>query len=69
MFHPGRTPAKVWNIILMLLLLYTATIMPYKIAFIEVEPMSNWFFVDIIIDALFFTDFVINCFSAYYDEE
>lgn len=69
MFHPSKVPKGIWNVVLSFLLLYTATVMPYKIAFIEVTPDSPWFIVDLIIDILFFTDFLVNCFSAYYDEE
>jgi hypothetical protein len=43
--------------------------MPYKIAFIEVTPESDWFIVDIVIDILFFLDVCVNLFSAYYDNE
>ena len=43
--------------------------MPYKIAFIDVEPGSDWFYFGLVIDGLFFTDFCVNCFMAYYDDE
>ena len=43
--------------------------MPYKIAFIDVEPGSDWFYFGLVIDGLFFSDFLVNCFTAYYDEE
>ena len=43
--------------------------MPYKISFIDVEPGSGWFYFGLVIDALFFSDFLVNCFTAYYDGE
>jgi hypothetical protein len=68
MFHPDRKPKSVWNGVLVFLLLYTALIMPYTIAFIENVWFDAWFYTDLTVDTLFFFDFVINCFSAYYDK-
>jgi hypothetical protein len=67
MFHPERWPKATWNFVLVILLIYTATIMPVRISFIEAELFSTWFWVDTMVDALFLVDFVVNCFSAYYD--
>jgi hypothetical protein len=57
MFHPDRTPKIVWNLVLIILLIYTALIMPYKIAFVENEWFDTWFWVDLSVDFLFFIDF------------
>jgi hypothetical protein len=51
------------------LLLYTATIMPFRMAFIETEYMSDWFVFELVIDFLFACDVYVNCNSAYYDDE
>ena len=59
----------LWNAILLLLLLYTATVMPYRMAFIDSELYDDWFWIEISIDALFFCDFLVNCTSAYYGSE
>ena len=69
MFHPDKTPKGVANGILAFLLIYTATVMPYKIAFIDSVPGDGWFYLDIVIDTLFFLDVCVNLTSAYYDEE
>ena len=66
MIHPNSKTANAWSIILTLLLIYTATIMPYRMAFMETEMWTAWFWVELIIDALFFVDFCVNCNSAYY---
>jgi hypothetical protein len=58
MFHPSRAAKTVWNIVLFLLLLYTAVVMPYKVAFVETsrEPGTSWFIVAVVIDSLYFID-------------
>ena len=50
-----------------MLLLYTATVMPYRMAFIQSVMYDSWFYVELCVDALFFIDLLINCFSAYYN--
>ena len=40
--HPDGGVKQKWNILVTVLLIYTATIMPFKIAFIENEPYSSW---------------------------
>jgi hypothetical protein len=67
--HPESKVKKFWNVILTILLLYTATVMPYKISFIDVKWGDTWFYFDLVIDSLFFTDFLINCVSSYYDSD
>jgi hypothetical protein len=55
--------------VLALLLLYTATIMPWRMAFIDTVMWDDWFIAELVIDGLFFCDFLVNCFSAFYDYE
>ena len=43
--------------------------MPYRMAFIESELWDDWFIAELCIDFLFFVDFLVNCFSAYYDSD
>ena len=47
-------------------MLYTATVVPYRIALIEEEPLG-WYIFDIIVDFLFFVDVIINCYLAFFD--
>ena len=42
-----------------MLLIYTFTVMPYLISFVDVEIMSTWFWIDTTVDILFFFDIVI----------
>jgi len=43
--------------------------MPYRIAFIDNKLFDEWFFLDLMIDILFFIDVIVNMTSAYYDNE
>lgn len=65
--HPNGTKKNAWNMVVAILLIYTATVMPFSLAFCEAEPWNAWYVIDIVLDCLFFTDLVINLFSAYYD--
>lgn len=66
--HPQSKFKKIWDCIMVILLLYTATIMPYRIAFIEGVVYDSWWWLDNTLNLLFFIDFIVNCISAYYDE-
>ncbi|OMJ66562.1 hypothetical protein SteCoe_36549 [Stentor coeruleus] len=66
--HPQSKFKKYWDCIMVILLLYTATIMPYRIAFIEGVDYDSWWWLDNTLNFLFFIDFLVNCTSAYYDD-
>lgn len=54
---------SVWNVVLIVLLIYTATYMPYKICFID-EPTSTSEIIDSVVDWLFAIDIIVNFISA-----
>ena len=58
--NPAGTFKNIANIIMLFLLMYTFTIMPYLVAFKDVEIGSNWFIADTIVDSLFFIDIIIT---------
>ena len=62
---PSSLLRKVWNVILLLLMLYTATVMPFRIAFTTTDPMSVWYFLELSVDILFGCDVMVNFISAY----
>jgi hypothetical protein len=66
---PDHTFKNVWNAILALLLIYTATIMPFRLAFVDGDSYDGWWYLDIVIDTLFFIDILVNINSAYLDNE
>lgn len=57
-----------WNIVVTILLLYTALFVPYRTAFIDESTTFSLVF-DTFIDTLFITDLFVNFFSAYEDKE
>jgi len=65
---PSSAFKYYWNMIIIVLLLYTATYMPYRTAF-EDEATFGWFICDIVIDSLFVIDIFVNFLSAYEDAD
>mmetsp|Transcript_5655 Transcript_5655/g.5165 ORF Transcript_5655/g.5165 Transcript_5655/m.5165 type:complete len:280 (+) Transcript_5655:859-1698(+) len=58
---------KFWNIVVMLLLIYTAVYVPYQVAFVDSDSTAMFRF-ELFIDSLFISDIIINLISAYEDE-
>jgi len=66
---PNSVFKKVWNGLLAFILLYTALIMPFRIAFYDVVFWDGWTVMDFVIDLLFFVDVFINFFSVKVKED
>lgn len=65
---PESRIRMVWNLIVFFLLMYTATLVPYRTVFIEEEDSNSLFFYfDIVVDILYFLDLIFNFFMAYED--
>ena len=65
---PNTTISNLWNIVMMFLMLYTATYIPYKTSFIdETSDLVNN--IELFIDSLFMWDLVMNFISAYEDND
>jgi hyperpolarization activated cyclic nucleotide-gated potassium channel 2 len=58
----------MWAMLVTLLLIYTATITPYRVALVETEEEA-WVALDYAIDIIFGIDVCLNCVLCYYDEE
>ena len=67
--NPNSRPAKIWNIVVVFLLLYVAVETPIAFSFKEIKVWSTEYILDLAIDALFFIDLISNCFFAYTDEQ
>lgn len=72
LIHPKSKIKIIWAPIVVILLLYTATLMPYMLVFFDFDDndWSNpWIVFQLLVDILFWVDLVLNMFSAYYNEE
>lgn len=70
LLHPRSAFRSLWNVLVIILLVYTATLMPYRMAFtVDEDESLNWQFFEWVLNALFFADVVVTCFSSYYDDE
>ena len=63
---PDNPYKKMWDLLIAFLILYSAIITPYDIAFSDTNKVS-WF--EILIDVLLGIDIVLTFFSAYTDDE
>ena len=68
LLFPDDPFVQVWTAFMATLMLYTVLITPYRVAFVD-EDTTEWFVLDIVINALFFVDLAFNSLTAYYDEE
>lgn len=55
---------KYWSFVLLACMMWTATIMPYRLCFFE-EKVDAWFVIDLVVDAVFMLDILITLNSAY----
>ena len=53
----------LWNILIVLLLIYTALFVPFKLAFIETDTDTLKMF-EILVDLIFGLDIIVNFVSA-----
>jgi len=59
----------IWNVIVLLLLLYTACIVPYTTAFYETTSGTIIEYFEVLTDAMYIMDFLLNFFMAYEDRD
>ena len=65
---PENDVKKIWDVIIAVILIYSAIVLPYRISFVEVD--SNLMVgLDICFDSLFTIDIFLSFFSAYVDNE
>lgn len=72
LLHPKSKIRILWTPIVVVLLIYTATIMPYAIVFMEYDETdwsNEWVIIQLIVDILFWMDLFINLFSSHFNEE
>ena len=67
---PDHNFKRFWNVLMIFLLAYVATYVPYGICFTTNDPngpVTTMEIVDGIVDGLFFIDIIVNFVSAYED--
>lgn len=57
-----------WNVVIILLLFYTGTVVPYRTAFVDTTSPEMQIF-ELIVDGLFVIDLFVNFVSAYENED
>lgn len=68
-FSPDSLPRVLWDLIMVVLLLYLVVTVPMQMAFnIEVEFGSWSFWFDIFVDVYFLSDIFLNTQTAYFDD-
>lgn len=65
LISPNNVFKQAWNCLVILLLAYTATIMPFRFAFYDVIFWDGWAVWELLLDFLFCCDICINFFSIY----
>jgi len=59
---------KKWDLLIATMLIFTALVSPYRIAFVDVDTLE-WTVIETMIDCIFGIDLALNFFFAYYDQE
>ena len=67
LIHPNSKSKLIWGLLIALTLIYTAFITSFTMAFIESNTLDYWEFIDLVLDFIYFVDFLINLNSAYFD--
>ena len=65
---PSSKWRLAWSLVYMQLMLYTAFVMPYRMAFYE-DVQDTWFIVDSVVNALFAVDIGLTLNTAFYNNE
>lgn len=61
---PNSKFKTAWNMVIIALLAYTSTVVPFQVAFVDIDSFGTVIF-NYIVDFLFAVDIIINFFSAY----
>lgn len=68
-FDPDAPFRRKWDLAQMLLLVYVAFGVPYRLGFSHPVVIWTWqFWFDMCVDIYFISDIVVSCYTAYYDD-
>jgi len=62
---PNGTFKQTWNVLITVLMVYTATVMPFRFAFYETVFWDEWTVLELTMDLIFLCDVGVNFFSIY----
>jgi len=68
-FEPSSPAKLVWGCVYAFLMLYTAFVMPFRMAFYEDSTVDEWFVLDNVVNGLFFLDIGITLNTGIYNDE
>ena len=68
MLEPSSAPVLYWNVFLVLLILFTSTVTPYEVSFLDLQPADPFYWVVVAVDVAFFVDMLVTCNTVVYDE-
>ncbi len=66
---PNSKFKGLWNGLIVVFMVYTATILPYRVCFIESNDKDGWYYFDFIMNIIFGLDVIVSFLSAYYDTD
>jgi hypothetical protein len=61
--HPQALWKTGWNIAMLLIIVFLAISVPYRIAFEDITPIE-WIYMDTFVDFVFIIDMILNFFTA-----
>lgn len=65
---PDSKFKNVWNVIIIFYMLYTSSILPYRVCFVDTYS-SFYYNFDLVMNVVFGLDILVSFFSAYYDDD
>ena len=69
LFRPNTPFRYFWSVLYFLLMLYTAFLMPVRLAYYEDEGTNEWSVLDAVVNGLFFVDILLTLNTGFYDSE
>ena len=67
LLYPEAKIKEKWEFLILVVLIVSCIITPYRIAFSEIKEPLEWKFVNYLIDLMFFIDILVIFDSAFYD--
>ena len=66
--HPECFIKKIWNYVIIIMLVLTAILTPFRVCIVDDGDTYIWPYIDNIFDAIFSIDIIVNFLSAYIDK-